>query len=123
MIEDIRDITGELTDTEKILLDAARGYKTSARSAAIARFGYDVAWAELMLLVKTESDASGVKMTVGEKESLAVLAVKNEMQDVRIKESEADASKRYLSAVEAVLSSIQTRARLIQAEMNLMPPT
>lgn len=57
--------------------------------------------------------------TEGEKESLAVKTVEPILRDCRIAEAMSDGAKKNLDTLQTVLSSIQTRAKLLQTEANL----
>lgn len=117
--EYIIGISSELKDCEALIRKASAEYRQLARDAANARFDYDLAWASAILEIKDTCDTESIKMTVGEKEALAVKQVANFMQKCRTTEAVADASKRHLESVLGVLSSIQTRSKLILAEASL----
>ncbi len=121
MIDELHAIIKELSDIEALLIDTARAYKTLARDAALARYDYDQAWADAQLEIKHQSDVSGQKVTVGIGDALATVAVKEQMKDARGKESDLDGAKKDLIAIEAILSSAQTRSRLLTIEANLTP--
>lgn len=112
MTEQLSNIEAELQTCEVDLFNASTDYKRLAEDAARKRAEYDVAYAQEFLKVKTGGD----KVTDKTAESLTVEIVKEKMTNARIAEALSDGSKRHLSAMESILSSIQTRARLIQTE-------
>lgn len=113
MTEQITNIEAELQTCEVDLFNASTEYRQLAEDAARKRSSYDVAWAQQLLKLKSDTD---LKATVPEREALATVAVQDQMTGARIAEAMADASKRHLVTMQSVLSSIQTRARLIQTE-------
>jgi hypothetical protein len=112
-LDDITQITKELERYEKDLFSASTEYRQLARDAAEKRATYDVAYAQEMLKLKADTD---LKATVPERESFAVVAVANFMTACRIAEAMAEGSKRHLQALQAILSSVQTRSKLLQSE-------
>lgn len=115
-MEQIHQITQELEGYESQLYAASVEYKDLIRDAATKRANYDVAYAQELLKV---SQFEG-KMTVVEKESLAVVAVQTQLVACRIAEALADGAKRHLAALQSNLTSIQTRASLLKTERSLV---
>lgn len=112
-LDQITQITTELEQYEKDLFTASTEYKSLARDAAEKRATYDVTFAQEMLKLKSDTD---LKATVPEREAFAVVAVERFMTGCRIAEAMAEGSKRHLQALQAILSSVQTRAKLLQTE-------
>lgn len=115
--EQIEKITGELEGYETQLYAASIEYKSLAHDAAMKRADYDVAWAQEMLKVSAQTE---VKMTVGEKESTVTVIVASRLKDCRIAEALASGAKEHLRALQANLTSIQTRASLLKTERSLV---
>lgn len=113
MTEQIVHIVKELEGYEIDLFNASTEYRELAREAAEKRATYDVAFAQEMLKLKSDTD---LKATVPEREAFAVVAVSNFMTACRIAEALADGSKRHLTTLQAILSSVQTRSKLLQTE-------
>lgn len=114
MIDDINAITTQLTQAEADLYAASTEYRRLGENAARLRALYDVQYASEFLKAKTASE----KPTDKSAESLAVQIVEKHLTDCRIAEALADGARRHLGALEAILSSIQTRARLLKVESN-----
>lgn len=119
MVDQIHTLNNELYASERALRDAAGDYRTQVRDAAEKRVDYDIAWAKAILVIHDNCDKNAIKMTVGEKESLAVVECAQVLTECRISEALADAAKKFLDAEQSVLSSIQSRARLMQTEAGL----
>lgn len=119
MTEHITDIESELKAKEVEIYETSVAYREESRDAAEKRAVYDIEYAKAMLNITHTADQNNVKMTVAERESLAVKAVSDELKACRIAEALADATKRHLEALQAILSSIQTRSRMIQTERSL----
>lgn len=115
MTEQLHSISTELTNYEVELFNAATEYRQLIEDAARKRATYDVAYATELLKV----NAMEGKFTVPEKEALAVKAVENHLTQCRIAEALADGSKRYLGSLQAIVSSVQTRSRLLDTEAQL----
>ena len=116
MTEHITQIERELQNYEADLFNASTEYRQLAEDAARKRASYDVAYAQELLKLKSDS---ALKATVPEKEAIAVVAVQGPLTNARIAEALADGSKRHLSALQAILSSVQTRSRLLTTEAGL----
>ena len=115
-IEHLLEIDKELQGYEAGLYSASAEYKQLAKEAAEKRATYDVAFAQEMLNLKGKSD---LKATVPEREAMAVVNVQKFMTDCRIAEAMAEGSKRHLATLQAILSSVQTRAQLMKVELSL----
>lgn len=115
MSEQLTNITTELSNYEVDLFNASTEYRQLAEDAARKRATYDVAYATEFLKIKT----NGEKATDKTAESLAVQAVAGQLTSCRIAEALADASKRHLTALQAIVSSVQTRSRLLNTEAEL----
>lgn len=114
--EDITSIEAELKDIEAKIFTAANDYAKNTKDAANKRVEYDVEYAKTMIEIHGRKE----KMTVDQREAEAVVIVQRQMTDCRIAEAIADGSKRHLDALQAILSSIQTRSKLIQTERSLV---
>jgi hypothetical protein len=112
-MNELHQIESELQRYESDLHSASSDYMTLIRDAATKRAVYDVAYAQELLKLKSDSN---LKATVPEREALAVVAVQHFLTDCRIAEAMADGSKRHLSALQAILSSVQTRSKMFQVE-------
>lgn len=111
------ELERELQAAEKTLNKASGDYGKYALDAARKRAEFDISWATSLLQLKdAHKDA---KITVDELKAMTTLAVQDALRAARIAEAMADASKRHLNAIEAQLSSIQSRCRLMQSQMNL----
>ena len=106
MSAELISIAAELNRLSSALRVAVAGFETSIKEAADARTTYDVEWAKA-LLSQTEG-------TIKEKESEAVLIVKDLMRSARIAEANRDAYKERIRAIEAVLSVQQSLLRHIE---------
>lgn len=111
--EEITKIVKELEQYEADLFAASTDYKSLAQDAATKRSVYDVAWAQELLKIKADAN---LKATVPEREAMATVSVQRFMTDARVAEAMADGSKRHLTALQAILSSVQTRSKLINTE-------
>lgn len=112
--EDAQSLIAELAQIEADIFNASTEFSKQAVVAAKSRLTYDLAYAEAILRLKP-ADAS-IKITVPEREALAIKQCSSQMTDARIAEAELDAAKKHLEALRAILSSIQTRASLLKAE-------
>lgn len=115
----IDQIEQELREHEQSLFSVAKQYRTIARTAAEKRVIYDVQWANAIEDITKEAVEAGTKITVAEKEAKAVLKVATELDDCRMAEADVDAAKKYIDTMQTILSSVQTRAKLMQMEMSL----
>lgn len=115
----MQDIEHELKEHEKSLFSVAQKYRALARDAATKRVIYDVAWANAMESITATALESGEKVTDKVKEAKATVIVQLEMSECRMAEADLDAAKKYIDVMQAMLSSVQTRAKLSQMEMAL----
>jgi hypothetical protein len=115
MTEQLASIVGELSNYEVELFNASTEYRQLAEDAARKRATYDVAYATEFLKIKT----NGEKTTDKTAEALAVQTVAGQLTSCRIAEALADASKRHLAALDAIVKSVQTRSRLLNTEAEL----
>lgn len=119
MNEHITDIEQELRRLETAIYETATSYRSEQVDAAVKRSTYDAEHSKAMLTIISTADQQNVKMTVAEREALAVKQVAHEMTEARIAEAVADGTKKHLDALQSILSSVQTRAKLIQTERSL----
>lgn len=115
--ERIEIIEKELENYESELYECSAEYRQLAIDAATKRAEYDVAYAQEMLKVSAQTE---VKMTVAEKESAVVVIVANQLKSCRIAEAMASGAKERLRALQANLTSVQTRASLLRTERSLV---
>lgn len=99
-----------LIDRELVRLSQALGtavdeYETVSREAAEARSAYDLAKAKALL----KADGSSREL----REAEAVLLIKDEMLQCRIKENMMSALKERIRALQTVISVQQTRIRFL----------
>lgn len=116
MSEQLHALEQEFRRIEVDLYNASVEFKTFVMDAAHKRAAYDVAYAQAMLDVSHRADKDGIKMTVGEKDALVIVAVKGLLTDCRIAEALRDGSKAHLQTLQSLLSGAQTRASLIKTE-------
>jgi len=116
----IGDIERELVKAEQALYVMQGKYPKTASRAANARYVYDQAWATAVDEIAHRAVAEGKKPpTVAAIEAEATLTVKEEMREARYAEADLDAAKKHLDTLQAILSSVQTRAKLATLEMSL----
>jgi len=114
------EITRDLVKCEQTLYEMQVKYPALARTAANARFVYDMARANAIDEVAHRTLAEGQKApTVPVQDAMATKMVAKEMEAARLAEADLDSAKRHLSSLEAILSSVQTRAKLVQIELGL----
>lgn len=115
-----QEIERELAKCEAALYEMQQKYPALARAAAEARIVYDVAWAEAVDEIAHRQLTEGKKPpTVPVQDAMATQMVKEQMAAARIAEADLDAGKKHLDSLQAILSSVQTRAKLVQLEMGL----
>jgi hypothetical protein len=114
------DIEKDLLKCEQSLYQLQSNYGDIARTAAQKRYVYDLAWAEQTDAVVHRAIAAGEKMpTVAVIDATVTQAVKTQMEEVRQAEADLEAAKKLIDTTQAILSSVQTRAKLVQMEMSL----
>lgn len=116
---DFEQIATELREHEVSLFSVAKQYRTLAKEAATKRVVYDVAWANAINDISRTALESGEKITVADKDALATRTVAEQMEECRLAEAELDAAKKYIDTMQTILSSVQTRSKLITMEMSL----
>jgi len=115
-----QEIEKELMKCEAALYTMQSKYPELAKTAANARFVYDVAWAEQVDKITHDCTTRGEKLpTVAVMDAMVTLAVKDQMEDARKAEAELDGAKKHIDSLQSVLSSVQTRAKLSLMEMEL----
>lgn len=115
-----QEIERDLTQAEAALYAMQTRYPDLARTAANARYLYDTAWADAVTNIHHRALVNGEKPpTVAVMEAEATKMVAKEMRDTRIAESELDAAKKHIDTLQAILSSVQTRSKLLLMEMSL----
>lgn len=114
------EIERELAKCEAALYEMQRQYPALAKAAAQNRYVYDVAWANAIDDIAHRAIADGQKSpTVAVMEAMAVKAVADEMEAARIAEADLDAAKKHIDTLQGILSSVQTRSKLLLMEMSL----
>jgi hypothetical protein len=114
------EIERELSKCEAALYEMQVTYPALARAAAEARYVYDVAWANAIDEIAHRAVPDGQKPpTVAVMDALATKMVAAEMEAARMAEADLDAAKKHLDTSQAILSSVQTRGKLVQLEMSL----
>jgi hypothetical protein len=106
MAADLISIAEELNRLSGALRTAIVGFEASIKEAADFRTTYDTEYAKAFL-----SQAEG---TVKERESEAILIVKDLMRAARISEATRDAYKERIRAIEAILSVQQSLLRHLE---------
>lgn len=115
-----QEIEKDLLKCEQALYEMQKTYPALARVAAESRIIYDVAWANAIDELSHQAVAEGTKPpTVAVMEARATKMVESQMELARKAEAELDAAKKHLDSLQAILSSVQTRSKLIQLEMGL----
>ena len=109
----------ELKEHEIQLNVITQKYVEAAREAAKARLIYDLDWAETVSKISHECAVQEKKMTVQEKEAETTKRCFEKMEAARLAEAELDGLKKHLDTLQAMLSSVQTRAKLEQIELSL----
>lgn len=115
-MEQIYQIEIELKEKESELYTASVEYSTLISKAAEKRVLYDVAYAQEYLKVSTD----GEKRTVAATESMVLVVVQRQFTECRIAEAMADGAKRHLATLQGLLTSIQTRSKLLTTERSLL---
>lgn len=116
----LHEIDSELKRCEAALYEMQVKYPKLASTAANARYVYDQAWATAIDEITHRVVVEGKKPpTVAAAEAEATLTVADEMREARYAEADLDAGKKHLDTLQAILSSVQTRARMEQMEMSL----
>ena len=115
--EQIKNIEKELENYESELYECSAEYRHLATDAATKRAAYDVRWAQELLKIATNKD---LKLTVPEKEAMVTTLVQDELSACRIAEAMASGSKERLKALQANLTSVQTRASLLKTARSLV---
>ncbi len=115
-----QNIEKELSKCEAALYEMQVKYPALARAAAEARYVYDVAWANALDEIAHRTLPEGQKPpTVPVMDAMATKMVAEQMEAARTSESDLDSAKKHLDSLQAILSSVQTRAKLVQLEMSL----
>lgn len=116
----LHEIDSELKRCEQALYEMQVKYPQLASKAANARYIYDQAWANAIDEITHRAVADGKKPpTVAAAEAEATIKVADEMREARYAEADLDAGKKHLDTLQAILSSVQSRARMVQIEMSL----
>lgn len=114
------ELDNELRDIEAVLLNVQKEFPKIARDAAQKRFNYEIARAKAMDEIENMPLAEGQKKpTVDAIKAKADLKIQEEMKATRDATAELELSKMVFESVKTRLTSIQTRARMTRAEMEL----
>lgn len=115
-----QDIEKNLLELDQMLYNVQSTYGEIARTAAAARFAYDIAYAKAVIDIDCRPIPEGQKKsTVPVMEAQAVLMVEREMEEARLAEAELDIARKTIDNIAARLSSCQTRSKMTQIEMGL----
>lgn len=110
----------ELREIEQHLYNVQSTYPQIARTAAQARFDYEMAKAQAVFDLDGRAIAEGAKKpTLPVMDAEATLMIRKEKEAARIAEAELDIARKAIDNLESRLSSIQTRAKLTHIEMAL----
>ena len=110
----------DLREIEQLLYNAQSTYPEIARTAAQARFDYEMAKAQAVFDIDSRAVADGTKKpTLPVQDAEATLMIAKEKEAARIPEAELDIARKTIDSIESRLSSIQTRAKLTHIEMAL----
>ena len=113
-------IDQELKELEKLLAKFDIEYPPIARDAARARFAYDIAYETAVDEIAHRTIPEGEKLpTVPVQTAMATKMVAKEMETARYAEAELDIMKKLVDNLQARLSSVQTRAKIVTMEMSL----
>jgi hypothetical protein len=114
------EIQMELLRCEVALYEMQAKYPALARVAAQNRIVYDVAWANAIDDIAHRATAEGQKPpTVSVQDAMATKMVADEMEAARLAEADLNAAKMHIETLSNILSSVQTRSKLLVAEMSL----
>ena len=117
----MHEIEQQLKDIESTLQRIESTYPDIARTAAQARYVYDLAYATAIDEIEHRALAEGQKKpTVAAMESEAVLMVQSEMHTARMAEAELNIAKVLINSLDSRLSATQTRAGFAKIEMGLV---
>lgn len=113
-------IEKDLLKCEAALYKMQEQYPALAKAAAQNRIIYDVAWANAIDDIAHRAVAEGQKPpTVPVQDAMATKMVAKQMEAARTSEADLDAAKKHIDTLTNILSSVQTRSKLILAEMSL----
>lgn len=114
------ELDKDLLKCEQALYEMQKQYPALAKTAADARYVYDMAWANAVDEIAHRTLAEGQKApTVPVQDAMATKMVAQEMQATRIAEAELDAASMHIKTLLAIQTSVQTRSKLYIAEMSL----
>jgi len=114
------EIEKDLLKCEQALYEMQTKYPELAKTAANARYIYDMAWANAVDEIAHRTLAEGQKApTVSVQEALATKMVAVEMNSTREAEADLDAAKKHIDTLQGILTSVQTRSKLYLAEISL----
>ena len=114
------EIERELKKCEAALYEMQSRYPDLAKTSANARYVYDMAWANAIDEIAHRTLAEGQKPpTVALMDAMATKMVASEMKLARVAEADLDGAKKHLDTLQAILSSVQTRAKIVLMQMSL----
>lgn len=119
MNEEIRQIETELKQLEVEISKTATEFRAENKLSANAKAKFEIAQANALLLIHDHETQTGDKLTEAVRKAKALKTCGDDYMTYRIAEATADASKEVLRSKLSELSSTQTRAKLIQVEMDL----
>lgn len=119
-MEDLKRIEKELMQSEQVIYDIGKRYVDDALKAAQSRVIYDLAYADAV-------DAIGHELAIDEKKKMtapqqaaeALRRVREQFKTCREAEGGVEGTKKFLEVLRAILSSCQTRAKLVEIEYSM----
>lgn len=113
----LTDIADELREAEAALWNMQGKYADIARTAAEAQYVFEMAWADAMDEQRHRAITQGIKPpTVSAMEAIATQRCKDEIKVKAIALADLDAAKKQIDVLQSILSSVQTRAKLMLAD-------
>ena len=107
----LHEIDADLKTAEAVLHHWESKYPKIARDEATAKVEHELAWANAIDKIVTESDG-GKLPTVAVMEAEATKRCAGTLRAKREAEAEADIAKKLIGIAETTLTSIQTRVKL-----------
>lgn len=115
-----QEIERELMKCEATLYTMQKQYPGIARKAAESRIIYDLAKSNAIVEIDHRDLAEGQKPpTVPVANAMATQMIQEQMEQARRDEADLDIAVKHIKSLEAILSSVQTRSKLVLAEMSL----
>lgn len=117
----INQLNSELIAVENDIRELVDGFKTDAVNAAKAKAAHEIKRAKTLIEIANREKGldRNSRSTEIIRDALATEAAEIEYLNYKVTTAIADAGRESLRALQAVLTSIQTRARLMQTEANV----